>query len=721
TISDNNILSAEQTVCWFDQPGVLQGSDPGGGYLGLYAYTWESRTLATGWTGADDTNGNDQKSYTPPVMTGDTTWFRRVVGSGGVARNVCTDVSDSVAIHVLPSITNNKVRTDVDVNCQDDLLADLIQDDTEGSTPGGGATQGGTDITRKYKWEQATGMGAPGANWTEVSYGPVEIDYTGHPELTEADDYWYHRIVFSGPGLGGQDQVCSDTSDLIHITIHTAIADNTIDPADSACFNSTKVVHGAVPSGEPDLNPTYSWLDMVAGTELPGSDGQDYTHIFVSHDPHQFRRTTRIGECEDTSDVMVITIMELPGGVISGDLPRACEQDVLLDIDLHKESLTNFIIPWEVYLDDGVNTGLVGPYFMDEDGPVEVTLDTPADSTQFDYTIGEIIYRSATGRYECAAPLGNMTGNVPIKVFRTPIPVIWESGEARDSFKVCGNEVTLEVDPDRGVGNWTSNYPEYLGFLPNPSAVNVRANIDPNDSIAFEIQKYTLTFASWAGVCAGKDSIEVHYFEQPEKANPGGDTMIFLKNSLYLNADPPTAGIGTWTVISGNGIFEDEHAHNTFVYDLAKGENNEFRWTIVNGEDEGTCIETDSILIVTQNEVRRYDGFSPNGDNINDYFIIQGLANADEFSISFFNALGKTVRTLTQETIGELDYDPAMISGGLKKDELVIWDGNASNGTEVPPGTYYYVVSMMINQLDHAGNITSTDRYEYKDYVIVRD
>jgi hypothetical protein len=51
----------------------------------------------------------------------------------------------------------------------------------------------------------------------------------------------------------------------------------------------------------------------------------------------------------------------------------------------------------------------------------------------------------------------------------------------------------------------------------------------------------------------------------------------------------------------------------------------------------------------------------------------------------------------------------------------VVWDGKAGNGRLLPPGTYYYVVSIMINQRDHIDNITGTDRYEYKDYVIVNE
>ena len=88
------------------------------------------------------------------------------------------------------------------------------------------------------------------------------------------------------------------------------------------------------------------------------------------------------------------------------------------------------------------------------------------------------------------------------------------------------------------------------------------------------------------------------------------------------------------------------HSPNTFVYNLAKGERNEFRWTIENGEDEGKCITSSSIAVITQNEVKRYQGISPNGDGMKEYFIIQGLQEASSFSIQFFNALGRPWRDL---------------------------------------------------------------------------
>jgi hypothetical protein len=715
TISGNAILTGEQTVCTFDRPGTLQGSDPGGGYQGLYSWQWESRTISSGWEVADGIPG--QKNYSPPEMKGDTTWFRRVVGSGGEARNVCTSTSNSVVINVLPSVTNNAVLTADEVKCQFDRLDELIQDTSGGETPGGGATREGTDLTRNYKWEVATGQGAPGGSWTEIGYGPDSIDYRVRPQLTSSDDYWYRRIVFSGPDLGGQNQVCSDTSDLIHITIHTAISGNTIDQADSVCFNSAKEIHGEMPSGEGGLTPSYTWIDAVSGSELPGSDGQNYTTgVFDKLETYRYRRITGIGECSDTSNTMLVTVMQLPGGFLSGDLPRACEKDTLLDIDLNIDRLKTYVTPWEVYLSDGVNGGFTEPNFMDGDGKLKVTLDTEQDSTEFDYRIGEILYRSATGRYTCVSPPDSLSGHVPIEVFRRPVPVIWAGGMSRDTFKVCGDSVVLVVDADNGTGTWSSDPPGIL-FKPDPGAEEIEAEIPDQESYG----PYTLLFSSEAGDCVGTDRLGMVFFEQPAPANAGKDTMIFLKNSLRLYADPPTAGTGTWTLVSGNGTFEDIHAYDTYVYDLAKGGMNEFQWTIVNGEDEGTCITSQDISVVIQNEVKRYDGFSPNGDGINDLFIMQGLKYADEFSITFFNALGKSVRTVTHENVDEMKYDPALILGGLKEDEKVVWDGKAGNGRLLPPGTYYYVVSIMINQRDHIDNITGTDRYEYKDYVIVNE
>ncbi|MDX2430349.1 MAG: gliding motility-associated C-terminal domain-containing protein [Bacteroides sp.] len=698
-ITGNEITSADQTVCTDDLPQLVQATTPGGGIPDEYDYLWESRTETTSWVAADNTNGNDQRNYMPPIMTGDTTEYRRVVMSGGTD-GACKDTSLSKTINVLPAIDNNTISTTVTVNCQLDDLSIL-----NGTVPGGGATEAGVDPTRKYRWEEATGTGVPGV-FGEISYGPDELNYTDMPRLSLSEDYWYRRIVLSGPSLGGQAQVCTSTSDTIHIVLHTAISNNEIDPADSVCFNAPKELIGKLPAGEGSEPISYLWKDIDSGAEL--GTGKDLNYTFTTLDPRQFNRIVVIGECEDTSNTMPITVMELPGGILSGDLPKACEKDALLDVDLNIEGLSNYITPWEISLDDGVNPELSDQQELSADGPVTVSLSTDEVSTQYNYTLGKILYRLTDGT-ECLAPTANLTGNVPIEVFLTPEPVISVSTELTDDA-VCDNEVSLVVDPDHGTGTWESDNPGKLGFLPDAQALSVRASLDPSDQDAWAHLPYKIFFKSEAGDCSGSDTVEISFYEQPEDANAGPDDTIYLTNTVTLSADPPTAGMGTWTIASGSGDIEDANDPNTLVTGLAKGERNEFTWTIVNG----ICSTSDDRSVITQDEAQPYEGFSPNGDQVNDYFIIRGLADATDFSMSIFDALGNTVRTVKKANVGEIVYDPGSISGGLRDDELVIWDGRSNNGNIVAAGTYYYVLNVTMEQDDG-----STDKPQKKHYIVV--
>ena len=101
----------------------------------------------------------------------------------------------------------------------------------------------------------------------------------------------------------------------------------------------------------------------------------------------------------------------------------------------------------------------------------------------------------------------------------------------------------------------------------------------------------------------------------------------------------------------------------------------------------------------------------------NEYFIMQGLVYADEFSISFLNSLGSTVRTITNENWAEMEIDESLITD-LRDDEMVVWDGKADNGNLVASGTYYYVLTYIMNQLNDQGNIEPV-RYDFKDYIVV--
>ncbi len=687
---ENNTISETQTVCTDDDAETLIGSDPTGGLDDVqFSYTWEASTLTSGWKTVD--SSFSKIDFDPGIMAGDTTWFRRLIGAGGVARDVCVSYSNVDTIHVLPPVSNNLITTSDSVKCEDNLLEWLTQETSNGSTPIGG------DATWIYQWQVSTGTTEPGT-WGDIE-GAISIDYMDQPQLDGDVDRWYRRHVYSGP-----DNQCQGFSDTIHVTVHTGITGNTIDPLDSACFNSGKEVLGALPLGEEGLIPIYTWRDAVSGADLPGIQGQNYSDTFDIQQLYQFEREVQIGACSDTSNTMLITVMELPGGVLSGDISQSCEIDVMLNVALSTEGLDNYITPWNVTLKNGVNENLDGPYPLNEDGEVEVTLNTDADSTQYYYAFAEISYKSVTDRYICVAPSEQLSGEVPIMVFRTPEPFITVDEAARDAFKVCGSTVDLEADTDRGNGVWTFNPSNFISA--SASSGNGYLISIPNSTEAYGT--YKATFTSTAGVCSGADSIDLYYFEQPQKPDIGGDTVLFLINEVELKASEPTAGYGEWTVNPPGPIIEDKDSPHTIARNMDLDAENIFTWTVRNGEDEGECIDTSDFKVVIRTEVKRYQGFSPNGDMDNEYFIMQGLMYADSYTVIFFNSLGNTVREITNENIDQVDYDPNLILD-QREDELVIWDGKSENGTVVPNGTYYYVVHYIKDGID----------YPYQDYVVV--
>ncbi len=709
-----NIISSSQTLCQEDAAGLLNGSSPGGGYMGQYSYTWISSTDQSSWAPATGGGANDVRTdFDPGVMNGDTTWYRRVVGSGGLEL-VCKDTSDFIVINVIPSITNNLVSPADLLQCQGEMPEDL-----NGSLPGGGATVEGNDPTRVYRWELAQIEGIPGSgNWSHPSSGADGQDYTDPNQLTSDVDRWYKRIIISGPG--GE---CTDTSNHVRLVVHSEITANAIDVAQAICFNDAPraLRNITMTGGEDTIAPVYTWRGWLEGetsadaVDIAGSDQLQYMSGPYT-DPgtliYSYDRVVEIGACRDTSNAMLVTVMQLPGGQLTDpDFDPLCEQDTVLNLDLNMDALTmgHYVTPWEVYLTDGVNTG-IGPGSVDQDmDTMGIVLDTyGADQVSYTYEIESIRYYPEGDDYYCISSAAELPlSPVGIDVSRRPDPFILVDGEARDSFKVCSSTALLVMNPDNGTLSQWSEPAGSVFFSAGGGANEVNVSIpDSHD----EYGEYRIYIQSDAGDCSGQDYIDLHFFEQPAPAFAGTDTVLFLVNSVQLKADPPTAGIGSWSVVGGSGRIEEENNPNTVAYELGMGEENEFRWTVTNGEDEGTCSTSSDVTIVLRNEVKRYNGFSPNGDMSNEYYIMQGLPYADEFSISFFNSLGSTVRTITNENVDELDVDPALINNGLRDDEMVVWDGRASNGNMVPSGTYYFVVTYITNQRDYiTDEIVRTD------------
>jgi gliding motility-associated-like protein len=90
----------------------------------------------------------------------------------------------------------------------------------------------------------------------------------------------------------------------------------------------------------------------------------------------------------------------------------------------------------------------------------------------------------------------------------------------------------------------------------------------------------------------------------------------------------------------------------------------------------GCGTSTDEVFVRVYDKILIPNAFSPNGDGINDSWIIEPLDLFDESVTQVYNRYGQVVHK----------------SSGYSKP----WDG-MSNGKPVPAGSYYYVIDLRTN------------------------
>ena len=188
---------------------------------------------------------------------------------------------------------------------------------------------------------------------------------------------------------------------------------------------------------------------------------------------------------------------------------------------------------------------------------------------------------------------------------------------------------------------------------------------------------YTYNVAS-VGICPPSQSqLWITVISLPNAGVNIGDTLetcdeiVNLFEGLTGNVDQT----GTWTDLDGSGglfgaLFQPTQATEgvwNFRYDVA---------------GQGICPDDQSNVVVHYDCIDDVppvpEGFSPNGDGVNDFFFIADLSLFPENHFTVFNRWGRMV----------FEAEP------YRND----WDGTWQNGDEfgkpLPEGTYYYVLEL---------------------------
>jgi gliding motility-associated-like protein len=300
--------------------------------------------------------------------------------------------------------------------------------------------------------------------------------------------------------------------------------------------------------------------------------------------------------------------------------------------------------PWGIIYNDGQGNDTIENIMI---SPYQVDL-TPLVTTT--YTLS-----AAFDVNQCQSTDASI---FTITVFELPIPVI-----NTPSSSVCGDQTVIEAQtPNAGVGQWSAD--NNITFLPNDMDLSVVALTD-------QFGMYTVTWMVTNNICEESTSIDIDYQEDiPEgSVYAGSDQLLFFEFETQMDALLPSFAEGTWQLISGEGNVVSENNPNSEVTGLEFGVSN-YLWTVENG----VCPAVIDSMKIEVRPIQETSGFSPNGDGINDVYVINGLENSSGNEFVVFNNWGDVVYKATNYAND--------------------WDGSGLNGKALPSDTYYYILKI---------------------------
>ncbi len=189
------------------------------------------------------------------------------------------------------------------------------------------------------------------------------------------------------------------------------------------------------------------------------------------------------------------------------------------------------------------------------------------------------------------------------------------------------------------------------------------------------VHTITYTFTGTNG-CVAEKSRDIEVYSTPT-VNAGEDVRILLNDQLQLN--PTATGNNlTYKWTPSTGLDKDN------VKNPVASPKDDITYTLTITSAEG-CTAVDDIFIKVLKIPEAPNTFTPNGDGINDTWVVKHLDAYPNASIDIFNRYGARV----YRAKGFLDP----------------WDGK-SNGADLPAGTYYYIINPGLGRKTISGRIT---------------
>jgi len=237
-------------------------------------------------------------------------------------------------------------------------------------------------------------------------------------------------------------------------------------------------------------------------------------------------------------------------------------------------------------------------------------------------------------------------------LFVNPVPTASLSGIDH----ICEGSST-QLQASGGIRfSWTPTTGLSSGTIANPTA-------SPKDTTRYKVYVYNQYS------CADSANILINVWKKP-RALAGPDKKT--KEGIPVKLDGSAGGTDvsySWSPT----VFLD----NPFILKPTATLSEDSRYTLTVTSNRGCGTTSDDVFIKVYKNVVVPNAFSPNGDGINDVWQIRGLSSYPDAVLQVFNRYGQ-----------QLYYS---------KSYNIPWDGTFK-GTQLPVGTYYYVVDLKIGE-----------------------
>lgn len=251
----------------------------------------------------------------------------------------------------------------------------------------------------------------------------------------------------------------------------------------------------------------------------------------------------------------------------------------------------------------------------------------------------------------------NSTAAVTVNI-NTAVPTV----QALGSIKICpGASTNISATVSNGTPAYTYSWSGGAGTLSN-------ATVSPTATTT-----YTVTVTDKCGKQA--TSAVTVYVPNPAPLTTVSPDQSLCPGDNAALVTTTNGGIGgytyTWVVISGSNSLTNTSSASANITNAVSGMN-QYRVTITDSCGNQVT-QLVNVEVKPGCDIEIPNVFSPDGDNVNQFFAIK---NMDQFPGS---------KLMIFDRWGLLLFE----SSDYKND----WDGKSKSGKDVPDGTYYYVLN----------------------------